>query len=146
MGCAVRVRVAVRVWVSVAAILVSGLSPTIAQDSTETAASARLIGLPSDVVVRHEHIAIIKAALNLRPAQEQYWLPVEAALADMARWQANAEAASAEGVRPHDAVMSRLKRIAHIAAPLIKVLDDEQRQSMQMLARSAGLEVLLVSK
>jgi len=145
MGCAVRVRVAVRVWVSVAAIVISGLSPTIAQDSTETA-SARLIGLPSDVVVRHEHIAIIKAALNLRPAQEQYWLPVEAALADMARWQANAEAASAEGVRPHDAVMSRLKRIAHIAAPLIKVLDDEQRQSMQMLARSAGLEVLLVSK
>ncbi len=143
--CAVRVRVAVRVWVSAAAIIISGLSPTIAQDSTETA-SARLVGLPSDVVVRREHIAIIRAALNLRPAQEQYWLPVEAALADMARWQAATETASIEGVRSHEAVMTRLKRIAHIAAPLIKVLDDEQRQSMELLARSAGLEVMLPAR
>src|SRR5262245_12601949 len=110
MKWSARVRVAVCVWVSATAIVSSGLSPTFAQDSTETS-SARLAGEPSDLVLKHEHISLLKSALNLRPAQEQFWLPVEAALQDMARWQAAApvDLALGESGRSQAAVMTRIK-------------------------------------
>lgn len=138
-----RVRVAVCVWVSVTAIVLSTPSPLFAQDSTETA-SAKMADVPSDLVLKHEHILLLKSTLNLRPTQEQYWLPVEAALQDMARWQAGSSA-SGEGTRSHAAVMTRIKRISVVAVPLIKALDDQQRQAMTVLVRSAGLEEMMPS-
>jgi hypothetical protein len=102
--------------------------------------------VPSDVVVREMHITLLKFALNLRPAQEPFWAPVEAALHEMAQWQAKGSPDADANGRTGGAVVHRLKRIAALAVPLIKALDDTQRRSMMSLARSAGLEMLVASK
>jgi len=72
--------------------------------------------------------------------------PVEAALHDMAQWQAKGSPELNSSDRAGSAVAHRLRRIAAMAVPLIKALDENQRRSMMMLARSAGLEQLLASK
>jgi hypothetical protein len=41
--------------------------------------------------------------------------------------------------------MARLKRIAALATPLLRSLDDGQRRNVMTLARTFGLEHLLVS-
>jgi len=92
------------------------------------------------------HITLLKFVLNLRPAQEPFWAPVEAALHDMAQWQAKGSPELNSSDRAGSAVAHRLRRIAAMAVPLIKALDENQRRSMMMLARSAGLEQLLASK
>jgi hypothetical protein len=107
--------------------------------------------IPSDIVVTEAHIFIIKFALQLRPEQEWHWVPIETALRDLARSQAaKMELASMEGVADRPAggtdVATRLRRIALLARPLMKALDDGQRRKMMTLARSAGLEQLLASQ
>jgi hypothetical protein len=103
--------------------------------------------VPSDLIVKAEYISLLKTALNLQPAQEPLWAPIEAALHEMARWQASKASQSASGEsansRSDAAVVTRINRIAAMAAPLIKVLDENQRNSMIMLARTAGLDELL---
>jgi hypothetical protein len=76
----------------------------------------------------------------------EVWAPVEAALHDMAQWQAKGSPELKSSDRAGSAVAHRLRRIAAMAVPLIKALDENQRRSMMMLARSAGLEQLLASK
>ena len=39
-----------------------------------------------------------------------------------------------------------VEAIAAMAVPLIKALDENQRRSMMMLARTAGLDMLVASK
>jgi hypothetical protein len=102
--------------------------------------------IPSDVVVKEMHITLLKFALNLRPAQEQFWSPVEAALREMAQWQAKGSPEADASSRAGSSVAHRLRRIAAMAVPLIKALDENQRRSMMMLARTAGLEMLVASK
>ena len=121
----------------------------VATASAQTAARAdarQRAEVPPDVVVRETHITLLKFALNLRPAQEPFWAPVEAALHDMALWQAKGSPETDVNGRAGSTVAHRLRRIATMAVPLIKALDEDQRRSMMMLARSAGLEMLLASK
>ena len=123
-------------------------------NSKETAKPAPI---PTDIVVLEAHILVLKNALNLRPAQMPLWNPVETALYEMANWQAASsssahfDTAQGEGAKSESAksksdaaVLARLKRIASTAAPLIKALDEEQKSTMMSLARSAGLERLLL--
>jgi hypothetical protein len=117
-----------------------------AQTTGKATETRQRADVPSDVVVKEMHITLLKFALNLRPAQEPFWAPVEAALHDMVLWQAKVSSEFDSSGRAGSAVMLRLKRIAALAVPLIRALDENQRRSMMMLARSAGLEMLLASK
>jgi hypothetical protein len=89
------------------------------------------------------NIARIKHVLKLTAAQQRYWAPVEAALIRISHRQARHDA---------DGVITRVRRravavvfdsaaIAQLAAaarPLVRVLDDEQKQSALMLAQEMG--------
>ena len=136
--------IGVSIFFGVTALSVMLVSPASAQTTGKVTEARHRVDVPSDVVVKERHISLLKFALNLRPEQEPFWAPVEAALHDMARWQASSDL-DATG-RAASAVVLRLKRIAALAVPLIKALDDSQRRNMMMLARSAGLEMLVASK
>jgi hypothetical protein len=109
----------------------------------------RRVHVPSDIVVTEAHIFLIKFVLRLRPEQEWHWMPVEAALRDLARAQAAARTEFVSAVRDNNRggldVATRLRRIALLARPLLRSLDDDQRQKLTTLARSARLEHLLLA-
>jgi LTXXQ motif family protein len=89
-------------------------------------------------------IAQVKSMLRLTPAQERYWPPVEAALRNLVRHAASED--DGDGVVQR--VKARASRIATNAAavqrlvaaarPLIRILDDEQKQTARALAGSYG--------
>lgn len=146
MGKSARVCATISVFLSAAALMTAHVSPASAQTTGKVTQARHHADVPSDIVVKEAHITLLKFALNLRPPQEPFWAPVEAALREMARWQAAmASEYDAASNRSGSAVVMRIKRIAAMAVPLIRVLDDSQRRSMMMLARSAGLEQLLAS-
>jgi hypothetical protein len=88
-------------------------------------------------------VARIKSVLKLTAAQQRYWAPVEAALISISRQQAQPDA---------DGMMKRISRsavavvfdgaavakLAAAARPLVRALDDEQKQTALMLAREMG--------
>jgi hypothetical protein len=102
------------------------------------------------VVITEGHIATLKAALNLTPAQERHWAPVESALRAMVRQSAAAEEGSSEGwvqrtrskVASMGASAAGLRRVMASARPLIRTLDSEQKQQALALARSFGIHSL----
>lgn len=141
-----RVCVVLSVLLSVTGLLISNVSQAAAQ--TASMEGSQRIQVPQEIIVKEAHISLLKSALNLRPPQLPLWTPVEAALYDMIKWQTltSSEVASSESARSKldAAVVARLKRIAATAAPLIKTLDENQKNTMMMLARTAGLERLLL--
>jgi len=90
------------------------------------------------------NIARIKSALRLTPAQEPYWVPVEAALRDLSHRQAQSEG---DGLvrRISQRVVSialnsaTIQKLAAAARPLIGVLDAEQMRTAHGLAQEMGL-------
>lgn len=98
----------------------------------------------SGPVVKEAHIARLRATLNLTVEQQKYWGPVESALRALARSQAREEASAGFVARMGDKATRmagtavHLKRLASAAAPLIKVLDDNQKRSAVSFAQSAG--------
>lgn len=137
-------------FIAAIALVVPLLTQGHAQSANKIPEARERTGIPSDIVVTEMHIALIKYALNLRPEQESQWAPVEAALRDLAQWQTmtahevNFVGAGERGAAGNG-VVTRLKRIATLAQPLIKMLDQTQRRDMMALARSAGLEQLLAA-
>ena len=131
-------------------LLTATVAPALGQTTGKVTEPQGHVDAQSDIVVTETHIALIKNVLNLRADQERHWTPVETALREVAHLQVRA----AEGVAAVHAhgrasginIMRRLKRIAAVAAPLLESLDDEQRQKLAILARLAGLEVLLASR
>jgi hypothetical protein len=86
----------------------------------------------------------VKSVLRLTPEQERYWVPVEAALRDLARRQAQDETAGLArriGRRVVSVVLNAaaVERLVVAARPLIAVLDQEQRRAAIDLAREMGL-------
>jgi hypothetical protein len=146
MGKSARVHAIVGVVLSTVVILTAHVSTASAQTTSKVTQVRHREDVPSDVVVKEMHITLLKFALNLRPAQQPYWAPVETALHEMAQWQATATSELNASGRASSAVVLRLKRIAALAVPLIRALDENQKRSMMILARSAGLEILLASK
>jgi hypothetical protein len=139
--------VTVSLFLGVTAVFIANVSPASAQTRDQVVGTRHRVDVPSDIVVKAEYISLLKTALNLQPAQEPLWAPIEAALHEMARWQASksSQIASSESAssRSDATVVMRIKRIATMAAPLIKALDENQRNSMIILARTAGLNELL---
>ena len=86
----------------------------------------------------------IKNALHLTPAQEPYWVPVEAALRELARRQARD---ANEGLmrRISQRVVqvalnsATIHRLAVAARPLVKTFDEQQMQIAHGLAQEMGL-------
>jgi len=140
------VSICVGIFLGATVVSIMFCSQASAQTTGRTMEGRQRADVPSDVVVKEMHITLLKFVLNLRPAQESFWAPVEAALHDMAQWQAKGSPELNSSDRAGSAVAHRLRRIAAMAVPLIKALDENQRRSMMMLARSAGLEQLLASK
>ena len=78
-------------------------------------------------VVTSAHIARLKAELKLTADQQRYWVPVEAALRDLARRHAAVAAGAPEA-----------KRVMIVALPLIGSLNEEQKRKAMVMARSMG--------
>ena len=130
----------------VVALAALGLSPVFsvarADEVVMTTASA-----PHNVVPAHTatiDIARIKSALHLTPAQERHWVPVEAALRELAQRQER---------DANDGLMRRVsKRVVQVALnsvtvhrlvaaarPLVKTFDEQQMQTAHGLAQEMGL-------
>jgi hypothetical protein len=91
------------------------------------------------------NIARLKSVLRLTPAQEPYWVPVEAALRDLARHQAHTESSDGLVHRISHRVVSvvlssaAVQRLAVAAKPLIAKLDEDQMRAAHGLAQEMGL-------
>jgi hypothetical protein len=110
-----------------------GSSALVAQASDITSATG--------IVITNAQISQFKATLRLTAAQERYWAPVEAALRDMGNRQAQ-RVASGGFVQRLKAITldaAGLRRLTSAAMPLLKSLDDDQKQSAMHVARAMGL-------
>ena len=102
----------------------------------------------SGPVIREAHIARLRSVLNLKPEQQRYWGPVEAALRALSRQQAREASGAGLMQRMSDRATSvagtavQLRRLASAAAPLIRALDDSQKQSAMSFAHSSGFSHL----
>lgn len=91
------------------------------------------------------NVARIKSVLHLRPDQERYWPPVEAALRRLADRQHTRAETGGFVHRISSRVVSvvldnaAVARLAAAARPLISVLDAEQMQAASGLANEMGL-------
>ncbi len=103
--------------------------------------------LQSGFVLTHAQITRFKSVLKLTAAQEQYWPAVEQAFREMSRQQFRNEASSqglVQGISNRAAALGvsalAMQRLASAAYPLIRSLDEGQKQSALALARAMGLE------
>jgi hypothetical protein len=98
----------------------------------------------SGPAIKEAHIARLRTVLNLTAEQQRYWGPVESALRGLARQQAREEASVGLVQRMSDKATTmastavQLRRLASVAAPLIRVLDDGQKRSAMSFAQNAG--------
>jgi len=96
------------------------------------------------LAVKEAHIARLRTVLNLTAEQQRYWGPVESALRALARQQAREEGSAGlvQRVRDRAAAVAgtavQLRRLASVAAPLVRVLDENQKRSAMSFAHSAG--------
>lgn len=121
------------------ALAIIGFLPTIpAAHASESATFGAELGMTSIDIGR------IRSVLRLTPEQEPYWPPVESALRNLARRQAQAEPGGLvhRVSRRVVAVVldsAAIQRLAVAARPLIAVLDAEQMQAANGLAQEMGL-------
>jgi hypothetical protein len=101
----------------------------------------------SGTVLTHGQIARFKSVLKLTPEQLPLWPAVEKAFNEMVKAQLRDETGSEgviRGISNRAASMGgsalALQHLASAAYPLIRTLDDGQKQSAMALARSLGLE------
>ena len=88
-------------------------------------------------------ISQVKSMLRLTPAQERYWPPVEAALRNLVRQAAHADddgmvqrvKARAKSIAGNAAA---IQRVVSAARPLIRILDEQQKQTARSLVSSYG--------
>jgi hypothetical protein len=93
-------------------------------------------------------IVRIKSALHLTPAQEAYWVPVEAALRDLARRQerdANDGLVRRISKRVVQIALNSatIHRLAAAARPLVATFDEQQKQTAHGLAQEMGLGAIV---
>ena len=89
-------------------------------------------------------VSRLKSALKLTSAQEQLWPAIERAFHEISQAQETASSQSfVQGMKNRAASIGlnalALRRLASAAYPLIRTLDDDQKQSAVTFARSAGL-------
>src|SRR5262245_44322803 len=92
----------------------------------------------------HAQIAQAKSMLRLTPSQERYWPPVEAALRNLARQAAHSD--DSDGMvqrvkakaRSFAVSTAAIQRVVAAARPLIRTLDEQQKQTARALVSSYG--------
>jgi hypothetical protein len=91
----------------------------------------------------------IKSVLRLTPEQQAYWPPVEAALRRLARDQVRESESMVRSVshRVYSFVLdaAAIARIGAAARPLVRVLDDRQKQDAIALCHEMGLGQVLAA-
>lgn len=122
------------------ALVVGGFLSTVPAAYASDAAGATLVQSPATSI----DIGRIKNVLRLTSDQEPYWPPVEAALRDIARQQAQVEPAGfvRRISRRMVAIVlnsAAVERLAVAARPLIAKLDQDQMRAAGGLAQEMGL-------
>ncbi len=116
------------------ALVAVGVLPVSAQDSAATSQASSAAKAAAD----EARIASVKASLRLRADQERYWPRVASAI----RAYTNRPRPSGEGGQAslQRAATKALyaQRVVSAAAPLIKALDPEQRQTAMGFIRALG--------
>ena len=92
----------------------------------------------------NSQIAQVKSMLRLTPSQERYWPAVEAALRNLARQAVQDE--DGEGAfqrmkaraRSFTSNAAAIQRVVAAARPLIRVLDEQQKETARALVSSYG--------
>ena len=110
---------------------------------TASASAAEL-----SVAQPHIDIGRIKSVLKLTPEQQPYWTPVETALRGLAREQDQSEGFIRRISHRVVSVMLdgvAIARIGAAARPLVRVLDDRQRQDAISLCHEMGLGPVLAA-
>jgi hypothetical protein len=108
------------------------------QSAPALAAMKRAIVVPKldkDGSFTIAQIAQIKAGMNLRPDQEQYWPQVAAELREIARQFAAQKA----GGKKVAIGANEAQRLYWAAGPLIMSMSEEQKQEIRRIARAMGL-------
>jgi hypothetical protein len=130
--------------VGVFALTAGMISPAVAEVLDAPQLQQEQAAGQSGPLIREAHIARLRTVLNLKPEQQRYWAPVEAALRALARQQVRemASAGPVQGMSERATSVAgtamQLRRLAAAAAPLIKVLDEEQKNSAVSYVHSAG--------
>jgi hypothetical protein len=92
----------------------------------------------------NSQIAQVKSMLRLTPSQERYWPPVEAALRNLARQAAQSD--HSDGMLQRVKAKARsfavstaaIQRVVAAARPLVRTLDEDQKQTARALVSSYG--------
>jgi zinc resistance-associated protein len=113
--------------------LVSMVSSAVVAQASDSARPS------SGIVITDAQIAQFKAMLKLTPAQERYWVPVEATLREISKRQAQQTGSGLihrlTSITLDAAVM---RRLSSAALPLLKSLDEDQKRHAQQVARAMG--------
>jgi hypothetical protein len=117
--------------------------------TTSESSADELTGVSTQLTAAVD-IARVRRVLQLTPQQEAYWPPVEAALRDIARRQAQEESAGLVRRISHRVVSvvlnaAAVRRLANAARPLIAALRDDQKQGAMILAQEMGLGPVLAA-
>jgi hypothetical protein len=116
---------------------------------SNTAFAAETFGSETQAQPRID-IARIKNVLRLTPEQQAYWPPVEAALRGLARHQPAPEGSGlvkriSNRVTTFVLDSAAIARIGAAARPLVRVLDDRQKQDAVSLVHEMGLGPVLAA-
>jgi zinc resistance-associated protein len=123
--------------------LVMGSSATLA-GSGETDFGRSQMVAKSEAMMSLAHVARLKSVLKLTPTQEQLWPAIERAFNEISQAQeSGASQGLVQGIKHRAASVAlnalALRRLASAAYPLLRTLDEEQKQSGLAFARSVGL-------
>ena len=124
------------------ALATIGTSFVAAQETRDGVAAQ--VEAPGGIVITQAHIARLKTALRLSPAQERHWPAVEAAFRGLSHEQTQeASGGIVQRLRTHVAAVTvnaaSLHRLATAAAPLLKSLDEDQKREAMTFARAIGV-------
>ena len=118
---------------------------------TATQVQASELSGGTSAALTQVNVGRIKAALKLTPEQQAYWPPIEVALRDIQREQADPAANAGILRRISTRVVNialngaAAARLAAAARPLVKALTSEQRDTAIALAREMGLGPMLAA-
>jgi zinc resistance-associated protein len=126
-----------------AVALVIGSSAALA-GSSETDFSRNQVAAKSEAVMSLAQVTRLKAVLKLNATQERLWPAIEQAFHEVSQAQeAVPSQGLVQGIKHHASSIAlnalALRRLASAAYPLIRTLDEEQKQSGLAFARSVGL-------
>ncbi len=134
-------------------IALAAMGSSFAFAQTEVSFAPRQVSAArSAVMVTYAQIARLKSDLKLTVEQEPLWPAVERAFREIGQQQSSESSASqgiVQGIKTRAAAIGMnalaLRELAAAAYPLIRTLNDEQKQSALTFARSIGLDSVVAS-